>query len=132
MGKCFEMLKDFNCIRTWYIGVETDYTSTMFDFGTLKRPIIFFAYDLDNYRDSLRGFYFDLEEKAPGPIVKTTDEVVEALLDIYKVNENYSEKQAEFYDKFCHLDDGYAAKRVVDRVFKKKSVEVHNEFDKDN
>ncbi|BFO16455.1 hypothetical protein SHKM778_28430 [Streptomyces sp. KM77-8] len=45
----------------------TDYSSLMFDYVNTGRPILFFTYDLDHYRDTLRGFYFDFEGSAPGP-----------------------------------------------------------------
>ncbi|MGW6109080.1 CDP-glycerol glycerophosphotransferase family protein, partial [Bacillus subtilis] len=51
----------------------TDYSSVFFDFANLKRPMIFFVPDIETYRDKLRGFYFDFEREAPGPLVKTTE-----------------------------------------------------------
>ena len=45
----------------------TDYSSVMFDFAATGRPMLFFTYDLEHYRDQLRGFYFDFEAEAPGP-----------------------------------------------------------------
>lgn len=42
----------------------TDYSSVFFDYANLKRPIIFYTYDIGSYRDKLRGFYFNLEEEA--------------------------------------------------------------------
>ncbi|SDS01430.1 CDP-Glycerol:Poly(glycerophosphate) glycerophosphotransferase [Friedmanniella luteola] len=61
----------------------TDYSSVMFDFAITGKPLLlFYAYDLEAYRDDLRGFYVDLEEVAPGPVVRTTDEVADALVDL--------------------------------------------------
>ena len=57
----------------------TDYSSVMFDFALTGRPIVFYAYDLDRFRDEIRGFYFDLLPQAPGPVARTEDELVEAL-----------------------------------------------------
>src|SRR5699024_6768720 len=51
----------------------TDYSSVFFDYANLKRPILFFAYDLEKYRDQLRGFYIDIEKELPGPLVKTSE-----------------------------------------------------------
>ena len=45
----------------------------MFDFAITGRPILFFTYDLDRYRDSVRGFYFDFVPEAPGPVVSTAE-----------------------------------------------------------
>lgn len=96
----------------------TDYSSTMFDFANLKRPIIFFAYDIDDYRDSLRGFYFDFENEACGPIVKTTNEVIDAIVNVETWRKEYHEKEIAFYEKFNHIDDGFAAKRVIEKILK--------------
>jgi CDP-glycerol glycerophosphotransferase len=57
----------------------TDYSSSMFDFAVTGRPMVFFTYDLERYRDHVRGFYFDFDAEAPGPLLGTSREVVEAL-----------------------------------------------------
>src|SRR5699024_2500168 len=57
----------------------TDYSSVFFDYANLKRPILFYAYDIESYRNNLRGFYFNFEKTAPGPILKTTEEVINQL-----------------------------------------------------
>ena len=63
----------------------TDYSSAMFDYAVTGRPILFFTYDLAEYRDSLRGFYFDFEAEAPGPLLASSAEVIEAVRDIDSV-----------------------------------------------
>ncbi len=94
----------------------TDYSSAMFDFAGTGRPMLFFTYDLERYRDQLRGFYFDFEAEAPGPLLRTSDEVVGALRDIDQTARSYQPAYEAFSAKFCALDDGWAAARVVDRV----------------
>lgn len=96
----------------------TDYSSVFFDYANLKRPILFFTYDLEKYRDVLRGFYIDIEKEIPGPLLYTNDEVVDAIKNIDKINEQYHERYEEFYNRFCALDDGHAAKRIVEKVFR--------------
>ncbi len=94
----------------------TDYSSVFFDYANLRSPMIFFTYDLHTYRDLLRGFYFDFEENAPGPIVKTSDEVIETIKEIDRngTQTNYP----SFYEQFCSRECGESAKRVVEKVFK--------------
>jgi CDP-glycerol glycerophosphotransferase len=94
----------------------TDYSSVMFDYAHLKRPMLFFTYDLEHYRDTLRGFYFDFEQDAPGPLVRTSHELVTALRRIEEVREEYAGRYARFHHLFCDLDDGGASARVVDRM----------------
>ena len=95
----------------------TDYSSMMFDYANTGRPMLFFTYDLDSYRDEVRGFYFDFLERAPGPLLRTTDEVAGALTGLDDVRARYAQRHADFVAQFCELDDGGAAGRVVDRVF---------------
>jgi CDP-glycerol glycerophosphotransferase len=94
----------------------TDYSSAMFDFAGTGRPMIFFTYDLDRYRDRLRGFYFDFEATAPGPLLATSAEVIAALRDIAAVERSYRAAYSTFVTRYCSLDDGHAAERVVRRL----------------
>ncbi|MBP1950586.1 CDP-glycerol glycerophosphotransferase family protein [Virgibacillus litoralis] len=95
----------------------TDYSSVFFDYANLKRPMMFFVYDIDDYRDNLRGFYFDFEKKAPGPLVKTTEGLLSEIKQIEQNGFIPSETTEAFYNKFCYLEDGNASKRVVNEVF---------------
>src|SRR5699024_10375081 len=66
-------------IRELYLIADmliTDYSSVFFDYANLRRPMLFYVYDIEDYRDNLRGFYFDFESKAPGLLVKTTEEII--------------------------------------------------------
>lgn len=74
----------------------TDYSSVFFDYANLKRPMIFFTYDIDEYKEDIRGFYFDFEKEAPGPLVITSDEVIEAIKNL-SVDNGFNE---EFYNRF--------------------------------
>jgi CDP-glycerol glycerophosphotransferase len=94
----------------------TDYSSTMFDFAVTGKPMVFFAYDIEHYRDTLRGFYFDFEATTPGPLVTTSVEVVDALADLDAVRAGSAAPYEAFRDRFCHLDDGRATARVVERL----------------
>ena len=94
----------------------TDYSSTMFDFAVTGRPQLFYTYDLAAYRDSLRGFYFDFAPVAPGPLLETTPELVDALGDLDGVTARYAERYAAFQERFAHLEDGRATERVIERV----------------
>lgn len=107
----FDMCED---IAELYLVADmmiTDYSSVMFDYSVLKRPMLFFTYDLEDYKDNLRGFYFDFLEEAPGPITRTTPELIDTIINY---NENdYKEKYEAFHNKYNHVDDGNASKKVV-------------------
>lgn len=111
----YEDIRDLYLISDLMI---TDYSSVFFDYGNLRRPIIFYVYDIDTYRDKLRGFYFDFEKEAPGPLTQTTEEVIKCIHDIEKgipLADNFD----EFFNKFCYLEDGEASERVVEEIFLK-------------
>lgn len=94
----------------------TDYSSVFFDFANLKRPMIFYMYDLEHYRDKSNGFYLNLEE-LPGKITKTQEELekeIERITNDFK----YDEKYKKFNEKYNYLDDGQATKRVVEEIIK--------------
>ena len=93
----------------------TDYSSVMFDYANLRRPIVLFVPDRERYADAIRGFYFDLEE-VPGPLCSTTDEVVEELTHVEGHRTKYEQAYAAFVEKFCPLDDGCACARVLERL----------------
>ncbi|WP_301174190.1 bifunctional glycosyltransferase/CDP-glycerol:glycerophosphate glycerophosphotransferase [Actinomadura geliboluensis] len=95
----------------------TDYSSAMFDYAVLGRPIVLYTYDLEWYRDHLRGLYIDLEAEAPGPLVRTPAEVAEAVKAAPGSEEQYADAYDRFFVKYCPHDDGKAAARVVDRLF---------------
>ena len=97
----------------------TDYSSVFFDFANLKRPMLFYTYDLDKYRDVLRGFYINMEEELPGPLVFTTDEVIDTIKHMDEITEKYADRYVTFYDKFCGWEDGHSSQRVVETVFEK-------------
>ncbi|GAA2085055.1 bifunctional glycosyltransferase/CDP-glycerol:glycerophosphate glycerophosphotransferase [Actinomadura alba] len=97
----------------------TDYSSLMFDYANTGRPMLFFTYDLEHYRDTLRGFYIDFEKESPGPLLRTSEEVIDALVNIDQIAQEYKEAYDRFAERFCDLDDGGAAGRAIDQVFEK-------------
>ncbi len=95
----------------------TDYSSVFFDYANLKRPILFYVYDFEKYKDVLRGFYIDMENDLPGPLLYNSTQVLEAILNINQVEEEYKQKYKEFNSRFCCLDDGHAAERIVKKIW---------------
>ena len=101
----------------------TDYSSVMFDFSVTRRPMYFLVPDLEHYRGRLRGFYFDLAERAPGPLLRTQEELVAALADP-SASTAFAEKYEAWRRQFNALDDGRAAERVVSRILDLGFVEA--------
>jgi CDP-glycerol glycerophosphotransferase len=99
--------------------VITDYSSLMFDYALLDRPMIFHVPDYDDYVGNSRGSYFDLAEVAPGPLTYTGGELFTALDELDQHKQRYTERHQAFRAQFCEYDTGTAAKAVVDRFFAK-------------
>lgn len=96
----------------------TDYSSVMFDYAVLDKPIIIYAYDLSEYADSERGTYFDLEESRPGALVRTQEELHDAVRERLDADPDYGIRHG-FYERYMGKEDGTAARRSVATVWGK-------------
>ncbi|WP_043679275.1 bifunctional glycosyltransferase/CDP-glycerol:glycerophosphate glycerophosphotransferase [Streptomyces xylophagus] len=94
----------------------TDYSSIMFDYANLDRPIVVYADDWEVYRET-RGVYFDLMEAPPGPVTRTPEELAQVFRDGSYAGAESKALRDQFRARFCEFDDGLAAERVVRRVF---------------
>jgi len=87
----------------------TDYSSVVFEYALLNKPMIFFAYDYKKYKEELRDFYFPYEEFVPGPIIYTTEDVIDSI----KKEDFSMDKIKEFGEKFCQYKDGKSTERFI-------------------
>ncbi|MFK0168464.1 CDP-glycerol glycerophosphotransferase family protein [Streptomyces sp. NPDC090306] len=93
----------------------TDYSSIMFDYAGLNRPIVIHAEDWQAYEAS-RGTYFDLRAFPPGAVARSEDELVDIFTTGHWRGSRSAQLRAAFRERFCALDDGRAAERVVRHV----------------
>ena len=112
-------VSSYSDINELYIAADilvTDYSSVFFDYANLRKPVIFYMYDLEQYANELRGFYISLDE-LPGPIVR--DE--KALIDEVRKTDGW--KPDEKYEAFCARynpkDDGHASERVLAKIIRR-------------
>ena len=95
----------------------TDYSSVMFDYSLLHRALYFYTYDLEKYRDELRGFYFDFLEEAPGPISLTTEELIGDIKRYgTKIGGEFIKKAEAFYKTFHTYEKGTASDQVIEEI----------------
>ncbi len=88
----------------------SDYSSLVFEYALFERPMLFLAYDLEDYGD-WRGFYYPFEEMTPGPVVRTTEEVIDYLQHL---DERFDKKQVQvFRQRFMSSCDGHATERIL-------------------
>lgn len=104
-------IEDLLCVSDICI---SDYSSLVFEYSLFGRPMIFLAYDLDEYFD-WRGFYYDYKDFVPGPILTDTEEIVAYISDIE--NQFDKEKVTAFREKFMSACDGHATERIMQLVF---------------
>ncbi len=102
----------------------TDYSSVMFDYALLDRPMVFFAYDYDEYVKDDRGTYFDLVKHAPGPVVRDVEGLYRVLDGgLPDADSEWAPRRKQFVAEFGEYDKGDAARQIVDRFFRPGSSE---------
>ncbi len=110
-------VSDYDDINDLYVISDiliTDYSSVFFDYANLNRPILFYMYDFEDYKNNLRDFYIELSE-LPGPIVKCESDLIKELKNIDSYDENYGGIYKKFNERFNYLEDGHSSERVIER-----------------
>lgn len=110
------------CDSSWDIGplylladlLITDYSSVMFDYSVTGKPMFFCVYDYDDYENQQRGFYFNMREEVPGPVVSTTAELADAIANYD--GDAWNETYRNFQVRYNPFDDGNASARVLARL----------------
>ncbi|EKO8622375.1 CDP-glycerol glycerophosphotransferase family protein [Staphylococcus pseudintermedius] len=113
-------VSNYNDISKLYLISDcliTDYSSVMFDYGILKRPQFFFAYDIEKYDKNLRGFYIDYHKDLPGPIYTEPGALIEGLKQLDAVEVEYKTRIDAFYNRFCAIENGRASQYIGDMIY---------------
>ncbi|MFQ9514262.1 MAG: CDP-glycerol glycerophosphotransferase family protein [Eubacterium sp.] len=97
----------------------TDYSSVFYDFASAKKPILFYAYDLDEYINETRGLYVGMDT-LPGPILKDSNDLVEAIANINDYEYSNSTKLQDFCNEMAKYCNGSSCKKVLDIVLEDK------------
>ena len=95
----------------------TDYSSVAFDYAILRRPMIFYLYDYENYKSAERGLYMKVEDVMPGKIVYEMEGLVECISKAREDMGEYEEKYSVFLSEYCSFGHGDSAMKVVGKVF---------------
>ncbi|MBO0991483.1 CDP-glycerol glycerophosphotransferase family protein [Bacillus sp. SD088] len=99
----------------------SDYSSIPFEFSLLQRPMFFFAYDLEAYSRA-RGFWENYESLVPGPIVQTTDELIESIQ-----NQDFHLQQIdEFAQNWNEYSQGNSSEQLVQALFTSSEQTSHS------
>ncbi|RIO16001.1 hypothetical protein BUZ92_12625, partial [Mammaliicoccus sciuri] len=122
-------LSDANDINELFLMSDvliTDYSSVYFDYANLRRPILFFAYDKDEYANDIRGFYLPYESDLPGPVFETSETLIDYIKSMQYVDIPQSDTYKTFNHKYNQLDDGEATKRVSEKII--RTLDKEKEF----
>ena len=112
-------LGDYPTVEDIYLAADvliTDYSSVMFDYAVLDRPMAIYAADWDKYRSN-RGAYLDVFAEGPGVAARDESELIDLFISGAVYGPAATQAREVFRQRFCYLDDGHAAERVVRRVF---------------
>ena len=80
----------------------TDYSSVFYDFASAKKPILFYAYDLDEYINETRGLYVGMDT-LPGPILQDNESLVNAIENIEQYDYEHDSKLRDFVMKWQNI-----------------------------
>ncbi|WP_224270436.1 CDP-glycerol glycerophosphotransferase family protein [Haloprofundus salinisoli] len=100
-------------------GLITDYSSVLFDYLLLDRPVIRYAYDLEAYRAE-RGFYYDYEALVTGPTAREFDDLLDALEGPLDGGDDYAAERRAVRDRFFDHDGGGYADAVYEAVSERR------------
>lgn len=109
VSKCMT-IEELLCVSDICI---SDYSSLVFEYSLFERPMIFFAYDMEDYLD-WRGFYYDYDSLTPGPVVKTNEALIAQIRNIADLD---LEPVRKFREKFMSSCDGHATERILKLAF---------------
>lgn len=94
----------------------TDYSSIFYDYLLLDRPIIFYAPDLDRFKETARGFYFDYNSHVPGPIVRSPEELSNTIETVIENPKTHAEHRKVLSSEIHKYQDGDSSRRVIESV----------------
>lgn len=103
-------VSDILCITDVLI---SDYSSIIYEYSVLNKPIIFYSYDLEKYQKS-RGFYIAYPDDLPGKVAYTEEELYNSVMNIQKESKSYTKKRNEFNLKYNYLNNGHVCERFYD------------------
>lgn len=109
-------VSEYDDINDLYIVSDmlvTDYSSVFFDYANLKRPMLFYMYDYEKYKNQLRDFYFEISE-IPGPVIREEKDIAEDIIKLWE-NFSYDEKYREFNQKFNPVQEA-CSKKILQKI----------------
>lgn len=110
----FSAYKDINTLLVASQLLITDYSSVIFEYCLLGKPMIFYAYDLEKFSECGRGFYYNYEDYVPGTVVSSMKELIQVIQREEYDYEKINQFQNENYKYF----DGESTKRIVNHIFR--------------
>lgn len=92
----------------------TDYSSLIFEYSLLNKPIIYYNYDFDEYL-SERGFYLEYKEYTYGRVAETQEQLISSIKTAINDVEFFENSRVKFVNRFMSSCDGRATKRFIEK-----------------
>lgn len=108
----------FSDIFGLYVAADilvTDYSSVAIEYSLLKRPIVYYMYDLEDYIKN-RDFYFNFLDNLAGPIAKTEEELIDIIKNIENISKDYEKQYQKYYNHYNGLNDGKVCERFYNML----------------
>ncbi|WP_066802873.1 bifunctional glycosyltransferase/CDP-glycerol:glycerophosphate glycerophosphotransferase [Moraxella oblonga] len=105
-------------VNEWMIFCDiliTDYSSLIFEYALLNKPIIFYPYDMDQYFDE-RGFYFDYYTYVYGQVIKNQNEIISSILNAKLIMGDFQELKKLFIDRFMANCYGKSSEKIIENI----------------
>lgn len=124
--KKFENIIDVskeNDINELYVASDVllnDYSSTMFDYLILNKPIILFAYDLEEYTNEIRGFYMEYNQ-LPAEQIETTERLIEIAQNLQGYKAVWQEEMDKFRNEMVLDTERHASQLIVEKMLTHKT-----------
>lgn len=96
-------------------GLITDYSGIMLGYLTCEKPIVYFAYDFDEYVRDDAGFYFNYDDVIAGPVCKTWEQTICAAETAY-IEDHYAQERHKLRMRFSPYNDGRNRERICQKV----------------
>ncbi|MGL5123780.1 MAG: CDP-glycerol glycerophosphotransferase family protein [Fusobacteriaceae bacterium] len=123
---CIELKKEFSINASKYNDIQelylisdvliTDYSSVFFDYAILNKPMIFYPYDYDEYKNDDRGFYFEYSEIVPGPIVYDEENLIKEMKRLECNMSEFQIKIKKFNDKYNDVKNNETSKYILKKI----------------
>ena len=111
----------------------TDYSSIAFDFAYMRKPLIYYQFDYEEfYSKHYKHSYFSHDKDGFGPVIKTQNELVDYILTRNNILHHNDDKYTKNRDAFFSLYDTNNSKRIFNSIINSYIENNHHKTKRSN